>query len=125
MKWLSAYFEHLFRHLFRPHTTSDSPLLARLASMMVGSTKSGKEEIVFSERQARVKLEQLLGPEFYPFYGSLVSVEKVAKHVTYTTHAVVCSRIPAVHTYAANNAVKHAIRTFHASRLDTGASNAV
>ena len=52
-------------------------------------------------------------------------IEKVAKHVTYTTHAVVCSRIPAVHTYAANNAVKHAIRTFHASRLDTGASNAV
>ena len=96
MKWLSAYFEHLFRHLFRPHTTSDSPSLARLASMMVGSTKSGKEEIVFSERQARVKLEQLLGPEFYPFYGSLVSVEKVAKHVTYTTHAVGCSRIPAM-----------------------------
>ena len=57
--------------------------------------------------------------------GSLVSVEKVAKHVTYTTHAVVCSRIPAVHTFAANNAVKHAIRTFHATRLDTGASNAV
>ena len=28
--------------------------------------------------------------------GSLVSVEKVAKHVTYTTHAVVCSRIPAM-----------------------------
>ena len=55
----------------------------------------------------------------------MVSVEKVAKHVTYTTHAVVCTRIPAVHTSAANNAVKHAIRTFHASRLDTGASNAV
>ena len=51
--------------------------------------------------------------------GSLVSVEKVAKHVTYTTHA------RAVHTHAANNAVNDAIRTFHASRLDTGASNAV